>query len=70
MRNKTHYVRNKLVLGNRDREDKNYCIILFTCVSLHHTRVLFIGHKQGTKIIKVHSLVGVIGKGRARMNIH
>jgi hypothetical protein len=33
MRNKTHYVRNKLVLGNRDREDKNYCIILFTCVS-------------------------------------
>jgi hypothetical protein len=54
-----------LELESRDREDKNF---VFTSLLVHLyiiTKVLFIGHKEGserTKVIKLHSLVGVIGK--------
>jgi hypothetical protein len=37
------------------------------------TNVLFIGHKEvseWTKVMNIHSLVEVIGKGRNKMDIH
>jgi hypothetical protein len=61
------------MLENKDREDKNN-VLFSSYVCLHMiTRVLFIGHKQiseWTKVMNIHSLVGVIGKGRDRMDIH
>jgi hypothetical protein len=61
------------MLESRDREDKsNVLFSSYVCV-LHITKVLFIGHKEvseWTKIMTIHSLVGVIGKGKDMMDIH
>jgi hypothetical protein len=61
------------MLENKDREDKsNVLFSSYVCFPMI-TRVLFIGHKQineWTKVINIHSLVGVIGNGRDMMNIH
>jgi hypothetical protein len=61
------------VLESRDKGDKNI-VLLYSYVCLHMiTRVLFIGHKQTsewTKVMNIHSLVGVIGKGTDMMDIH
>jgi hypothetical protein len=66
-------VRNELPrLKHRDRENE---IFVFNSSFVHLyiiTRVLFIGHKgtsERTNVIKLHSLVGIIGQGRG-MNIH
>jgi hypothetical protein len=65
-------VRNELLrLKHRDRKNE---IFIFNCLFMHPiiTIVLFIGYKginERINVIKLHSLVGVIGQERS-MDIH
>jgi hypothetical protein len=56
------------VLKNRDTENKNFVLFSsYVCIYII-TKVLFIWHKkrsEKTNVIKLHSLVGVIGQRRS-----